>query len=197
MLNNKIFLPLLIMFSLGLGLKGQDATVKSGNKLTAYIGGGISFYQGTPGTPSGLAATVTRIKPAATLRVMWKPDFLLRLGLESGLVQFYSYKIDDNGIKSSTSVEAVPILLVFSMPVTRNFNLYSGTGTYIMRSVLNYDGKVTTTGLSLGWMAAAAYDFPISPTLGINAEIKWHKAVPTRDGSLNAQVQLRWDFLRK
>ncbi|MDO9374420.1 MAG: hypothetical protein V4725_11845 [Bacteroidota bacterium] len=197
MSNNKVIFSLLFFLSLATSSRGQDANVKSGNKLTAYIGGGISFYQGTPGTPSGLEATVTRIKPAATLRVMWKPDFLLRLGLESGLVQFYSYKIDDNGIKSSTSVEAVPLLLVFSMPVTRKLNLYSGTGYYVMRSVLIYDGKVTTTGLSLGWMLAAAYDFPISSTLGINTEIKWHKAVPTRDGSLNAQVQLRWDFLRK
>jgi len=188
---------MLVLLSCAATVKGQDANAPSGNKLTAYIGGGISFYQGTAGTPSGLKASVTKVKPATTLRVMWKPDFLLRVGLESGLVQFYSYTIDDAGIKSATSVEAVPILMVFSMPATPNLNFYAGTGTYIMRSVLDYEGKVTTTGLSLGWMVAAAYDVPLSRSLGINTEFKWHQAVPTRDGSLNLQVQLRWHFLQQ
>ena len=195
MSNNKVIVIFLVLLSLGAKLSAQDANAPSGNKFTLYVGGGVSFYQGTPGTPAGLKATVSDVKPAATIRAMWKPDFLLRVGIETGLVQFYSYTIDDGGVKSSTSLEAVPILLTFSMPVTRNLNLYTGTGTYMMRSTLDYNDKVTTSSFSLGYMLAAAYDFPLTENLGINTEVKWLKAVPTRDGSLNLQVHLRWDLV--
>ena len=197
MSNNKLIVITLVLLCMVVKTKAQDANAPSGNKLTFYFGGGVSFYQGTPGTPAGLKATVNQVKPAATLRAMWKPDFLLRVGIETGLVQFYSYTIDDGGVKSSTSVEAVPILLTFSMPVTRNLNLYTGTGTYMMRTTLDYNDKVTTSGFSLGYMLAAAYDFPLTANLGINTEVKWQKAVPTRDGSLNLQVHLRWDLINQ
>src|SRR5882724_5197759 len=95
-----------------------DSAKKSGEyALVAYIGGGISFFTGDAGTPAGLNATKTVVNPVGTFRIMWQPDHLLRVGLESGWTNFYSYSVEDNSVKGKVHVQSIPILLVFSMPV--------------------------------------------------------------------------------
>ncbi len=193
MSSNKIFLFFLLLFSLS--VCAQNSRVPGQSTLILYAGGGISAYQGKAGTPSGLEAPTRRQHPIGTARMLWHPDHLLRVGLESGWLRFYSYTINDNGIRSSTEVRATPILVVFSMPVGRHVQLYSGSGSFLMHSVLKDNQEVRTTAHSLGWMLGAGYEIRLPGRKSLSIEGKWLRASTTKDGSLSLQALLRWDVL--
>ena len=172
-----------------------DSAKKSGEfALVAYIGGGISFFTGDAGTPAGLNATKTVVSPVGTLRVMWQPDHLLRVGIESGWTTFYSYTVDDNSVKGKVHVRSIPILLVFSMPVFQRFNIYAGPGSYFVTSKLKYGTQINSTTRSLGWMAAVSFEYPLNGKLGLVTELKWLNSWETKDQSLTLQIHLRWKF---
>ena len=182
-----------------IGPRGQrdiDSAKKSGEyALVLYAGGGISFFAGDAGTPAGLNATKTLVSPIATFRVMWQPDHLLRVGLESGWMNFYSYKAEDNSIKGKVNVRAIPIILVFSMPLLQRFTMYAGPGSFIVTSKLDYETETKSATFGLGWMAALSYEYPINSKLGIVSEFKWLNCWETKDQSLSLQIHLRWKFL--
>lgn len=193
---NKFKIILWLFFFIPVVVFSQEEKEKGEYALVAFVGGGISFFQGHAGTPGSLNAVVNRKAPIGTVRLMWYPDQLLRVGVESGWVKFYSYKIDYNGVRSSTQITGIPILVVFSMALKEHLNLYGGTGTYLVQSHLDYNGEVKATVASLGWMLAAAYDIPLSQNVGITSEAKWLWASGPKNGSISLQLHLRWKFLR-
>ena len=162
--------------------------------LNVFGGGGVSFYVADPGSPSGLKSQTSQTHAIGTLRVMWYPDHLLRIGLETGITDFYSYKIQDS-ISGSLVVQAVPLLLVFSMPIAKRFNVYLAPGGYFITSKLDFKGYTKSGTFSLGWMVAGSYEYPINDKLGIAGEVKLLDAFETKDASLSVQIQLRWKFM--
>ncbi len=162
--------------------------------LIGYAGGGISFFAGDAGTPSDLNTELSKTKAIGTLRLMWQPDHLLGIGLESGWTNFYSYKVQGS-VNGEVNVRAVPLLLVFSMPLAKNLKIFAGTGGYFMTSDLDYQQQTKSNTFSLGWMAALSYSYPISKTCDIATEFKWLNARETKDGSLSLQILLRWKIL--
>jgi len=171
-----------------------DSTKTGSYSLNLFAGGGVSFYVGNPGTPSGLNYQTTETHAIGTLRIMWYPDHLLRIGLETGITDFYSYKIQDS-VSVSAVVQAVPLLLVFSMPVARHFNVYVAPGGYFITSKLNFEGSAKSETFSLGWMVAGSYDYPINDRLGLAGEVKLLDAFESKEACLSVQIQLRWKFL--
>ncbi|HET7898813.1 MAG TPA: hypothetical protein VFL47_14110, partial [Flavisolibacter sp.] len=71
----------------------------------------------------------------------------------------------------------------------------AGSGVYFLTTNLDYRGKTTSNKLSIGWMAAASYIFPLSEKLGLGTEAKWMNAAETSNGILSLQLQLVWKFL--
>jgi hypothetical protein len=130
------------------------------------------------------------------LRIMWHPDHLLRLGIETGYVPFYTYKIDDGVNKGKMTMSAVPLLISWSMPVKKKFNVFVEYGLFLMNSTLDYLGTAKSSTNSLGYAVAANYIHPVSDNLGLAAEIKWMKATETKDEIISAQVQLVWKFFK-
>jgi hypothetical protein len=163
--------------------------------LLATVGMGISIYPNLVGTPAGLNASVNKIFPIGTIRILWQPDHLLRVGVESGWVTFYSYKFQDS-ISGAVGVRAVPLILVFSMPVGKYVNIFAGPAYYFIQSKLDYHGITTGSSTSLGWMAAASYIYQFRKSYGIGAEFKWMNAYKSEDASLSFQIQFIWKFLR-
>jgi hypothetical protein len=167
------------------------------NALVIYIGGGYGFFASTQGAPEYLHPAVSRINQVVTVRVLWHPPFLLKVGLESGLVNFYRYSFKDTANQSgSIRLSAVPVLLEWSMAVTRHFNLIAGSGGYILTTTLNYQGKSSAQKFSVGWMAAASYIVPLSKNTGLGAEAKWLYAAGTSNGLVCLQIQFVWKFLK-
>ena len=206
MLGNKIKYSIPICFLLALATSGFAQTKSSGGEflpatrvgkgyaLVAYISGGMSYYTSSGGTTTFLKTEITKFNPVATVRVMWHPDHLLRFGIETGAVTFYTYTLKDTVGK--VSLTAIPFLVEWSMPITKRFNAFVGTGVYFLNSKLRYDGKSSSTKASLGWIAAVSYTVPLSKTLGIATELKYMDASETVNAATCVQVQMVWKFLK-
>ncbi len=165
--------------------------------LVLYASGGLGYYGSKSGTPDYLRPSVSRFNPVGTLRIMWHPDHLLKAGLETGYITFYSYKLKDSiGKEGKISLNAIPVLLEWSMSLKNRINIFAGSGIYFLDTKLNYAGSVTSKKLSVGWMAAASYIYPLGTQVGLGTEIKWLYAAETSNGSVCGQLQLVWRFLK-
>lgn len=174
-----------------------DTLVKRRQSLVLQIGGGISSYVAPINIkPIELPGSIQRLSPAATVRIMWYPNYRLRVGIESGYINFYSYKIKSGNTEGKVTLSAVPVLLVWNMQVVRRVNVYAGFGTYILSTHLNYKGEVKSKATVLGSNIALSYTQPISKNLGIAAEAKWMNAFETKDYALGLQIHLVWKFLQ-
>ncbi|MBO0947085.1 hypothetical protein [Fibrella forsythiae] len=165
-------------------------------RLLVYASTGTSVYSAPIRTPGSLSDEhQNRWSAPISLRVMWQTDHRLRLGVETGFVNMYSYSGTANDQVARVRVSAIPILAVFSMSVVKRFALYAGTGPYLINSHLDYGGVTRGSTFSIGWMAAGTYTQPISRNLGIAAEVKWYDATQTDDACLMLQATLVWRAL--
>lgn len=162
----------------------------------AYFSGGPGYYVSNKGAPPFLTRNISNLSHVASVRIMWHPDHLLHLGLETGQLTFYTYKFRDSAnTEGSVRLSAIPVLVEYNMAVTKRLNLFAGTGVYFLRTNLDYRGKTTSQKLSIGWMAAGSYIHPLSANVGLGTEIKWMNAAETSNGILSVQLQLVWKFL--
>lgn len=174
-----------------------DSLVQPKKSLVLQVGGGLNYYLAAVKIkPAALAGSVNRYSPAATIRLMWYPRYRLRIGLESGYTNFYSYKVLNGNTKGNLSLEAVPVLVVWSMQLVRRVNIYAGIGSYRLTTRLNYDGKVVSSAWVLGTNIALSYTQPLSKTVGIATEAKWMNSFETKDAAISIQAQLVWKFLQ-
>ena len=169
--------------------------VKRKKSLVVYVGGGLADYLAPIKIqPVNLQNNITRTSATGTIRIMWHPGFRLNLGIESGYSNFYSYRVKNNGVAGKLSLHAVPLLVVWSMPILKRVNIFYGLGSYLLTTDLNYEGVVKSKNVSLGSNIALSYTQPVSKKLGIAAEAKWMNAFVTKDNLLSVEVQLVWKF---
>lgn len=171
--------------------------------LVLIGGSGIAYYGSHLGVPTTLDGVLfKRFGTPITFRAMWYPDHRLRIGLETGWTPMYSYLGTAGNESAGVTVSAIPMLIVFSMPLAwlsgterslaRRLSVTGGTGAYLIQSRLNYGSTVKENRLSLGWMAAAAYTQPISRRFRLATEVKWLDATATSDANFSLQLQLVW-----
>ncbi len=173
-----------------------DSTEAGKYALVLYAGGGLSLYPTRSGVPSHLDTRTTYLGPSACARLMWLPDHRLRVGFESGWTTLYSYTIEGPGPTGRVEQVAVPLLLVWSMPLTKRFSLFAGYGTYRITSKLDYLGTTRASTFSLGYAAALSYVYPLTEAVGLDLEVKWYHAAETRHTLLAGQLQLVWKLHR-
>ncbi len=200
--NNPKYLLILLMVLLTTGkafaqdVIKTDLPEKRNKSFQLTVGGGLSYYTAAINNePIGIQTNVVRSGPAATIRVMWQPQFRLRLGIETGFTNFYSYSLKNGSINGKLDLSAIPILVTWSMPVVKRVRIYAGFGSYFLTSHLNYTGKVKSTTFSLGSNIALSYVQPISKNVGIAVEGKWANAFETKDNALSLQLHFCWTFL--
>ncbi|WP_461093869.1 hypothetical protein [Spirosoma gilvum] len=171
--------------------------------VVVTAGGGLSYYSTHLGIPDAIEQPhLSRFGTPSSLRVMWYPDHRLRVGLETGWTTMYSYRGQVAGENAHVYVSAIPILVVFSMPlgwltgtdrsVARRMAITAGTGLYVTHSRLDYQSTVMTNTNSLGWMAAASYTYPIGRRFRVAGELKWFDAVAVENAAFTAEIQLVW-----
>jgi hypothetical protein len=198
---NKNFIALIICLLLQVislpGYAQVEETKSRGEySLVIMTGGGASYYLISPGVPRFLETTITRISPSATFRVMWFPDHRLRVGIESGWTDLYSYKIKGDYYSGKLKLSSIPILIVWSMLIDKNINLYGGTGTFYNYTTLYYAGKSVSGNFNLGWMLAASYNINLNDKLTITPELKWLDISESKDQSLSLQLLLAWKVFK-
>ncbi len=174
----------------------DNVNIKGRYSFVLYTGGGWFTYAGSVGS-AGTATdrAIVRTHPIGTFRIMWHPDHRLRIGLESGYTTFYSYKLRNGNIPGKVKLTGIPLLVVWSMAITKRINIFAGIGSYLLTTDLSYQGKVTSNAFSLGINAAVNYVQPLTKKLGIGAEIKWTEASQTKDYGVSAHLMLVWKFL--
>lgn len=173
-----------------------DSTQAGKYAFVLYAGGGLSYLPTDPGTPHHLDTRVTTLGPSGTARLVWLADHRLRLAFETGWTTFYSYRILGPGATGRVQLVGVPLLVMWSMPLTRHLSLFAGYGTYRVTSKLDYEGTAFASTFSLGYAAALSYVHPLTERLGIALEVKWYNAAETRQTLLLAQTELVWKLHR-
>lgn len=162
-----------------------------------YLSGGAGYYVSNSGRPDFIDAKVSNLSHVSNIRIMWHPDHLLKVGIETGHMTFYSYTFKDSaGVSGKTKIYAIPVLIEWTMAVTKRLNLFAGSGVYFLRTNLDYRGRTVSPKLSIGWMAAGSYIHPLSSSVGLGTEIKWMDAAETNNGIVSLQLQLVWKFLK-
>jgi len=203
-INKSFFLTGVLMAVVSVNSLFAQSNVKrdTGSRRKPYIvlhlGGGLSTYSAPVNIrrPINLPGSINRISGAATVRLMWYPKYRLRLGIESGYTNFYSYKIKNGTTPGKVSLDAIPLLIVWSMQVVRRVNVYAGFGSYFLTTNLDYNGKVKSSAFVLGSNIALSYTLPLSTRAGIAAEAKWMNAFETKDAAISIQAQLIWRFAK-
>jgi len=190
-LHEIISLPLVALVTATAWSQGTQESVY---RVVAYVGGGASLYAASAGTPSGLSTDVSKFGPAATVRVMWQPDHMLGVGLESGWTKLYSYTVS-GPTSGKMYYSQVPLYVVWSMKFWDQLNVLGGYGYSHVITNLDYAGTVTVATWSMGWLAACSYECPITRTLGIAGELKWITPIETHDSAMTLQIQLVWNIL--
>jgi hypothetical protein len=203
MLSSKSGILFIILFVTSISCIGQpeqaSMQLERSKKysLILYLSGGFGYFPSNDGAPAYLKPERGRVNPVTTARIMWKPDHRLKAGFESGYMTFYSYSLTTtDGQPGKVALDAIPLLLEFSVSIKKHFNLFAGPGLYILNTRLNYLGKAESKKVSPGWMAAAAYTVPLTKEFSLGAEAKWLYASETIRGSFGLQLQLAWRFLR-
>lgn len=192
-----LFLFLLLLLK-GYGQEefSSQPTKRAQYAWVATFSGGPGYYVSNKGAPPYLSRKISNLSHVTTFRIMWFPDHLLHVGLETGHLTFYTYSFRDSvNTEGVVKLKAIPVLIEWNMAVTKRLNLFVGSGVYFLRTNLDYRGKTTSKKLSIGWMAAGSYIVPLSANLGLGTELKWMNAAETSNGIISLQLQLVWKFL--
>lgn len=173
--------------------QAQDTTYK----VNAVFGFGYSYFLTSLSNLDGL----NQHSFNSTLKIMWQPEHLLRVGIESGYLSFYSY--EETGFKSEygttdvkSSLSAIPIILLFSMELFDNLEVSSGVGVYFLFSKINsFGNEVSSSVFSNGYYGSIAYFHPLNRDLSIGGELKYYYLSKIEDADLTIQLVVKYNFL--
>ena len=192
---NMVFATLLIVLTACLS-QSYSQSDDSEFAVTAYINAGYSRF-------------ITELDYndlnkngfSGTIRLMWEPEHLLSIGIESGYLQLYDISTqltfqDTLTFKGSSELTAVPIITVFSMELFENFKLSIGSGIFLLTSKVDaLSNPVNSLQISTGALASSSYFYPISHTISLGGEIKYYLINKIEDGDLTLQFSLQYKFL--
>jgi hypothetical protein len=164
---------------------------------TLFVQGGGGFTYNVSdfdNVPDGLSSSGL----FGTVRVMWKPEHLLSFGIESGFQRVYSVEVSNVptqfGTISGTSVlNALPVLLIFSMPVIEHVEVYLGAGFGVLYSTVEFLGdKTVSNAYTPAFMAAGSYLHPISENFSLGGELRYVYFDRFVDQNVGLQVLLSY-----
>jgi hypothetical protein len=139
---------------------------------------------------------------SGTVKVMWNPEHLLSIGLETGYQQLYSLDVSDydtefGNTNVSASMYTVPIFIVFAMKVLPNIKLSAGSGVYLLfNSGEAFGDELNSNQLSIGAHVGASYTYPINNSMAIGGELLYSYFSKLQDQTVAIQFLFVYDFLK-
>jgi len=136
------------------------------------------------------------------VKVMWNPEHLLSIGLETGYQYLYSIDISNYDTEFGTtefkaSMYAVPVFIVFAMKVAPNVKLTAGTGMHLLyNSGEIFGDKIQSNQISIGAHAGVAYTYPINNSMSIGGELIYSYISKLQDQTVALQFIFAYDFLK-
>jgi opacity protein-like surface antigen len=172
------------------GQEVQRPEVQGKNTVTLFANLGYEWnVSAFPASGDGL----DRTGPAASLRVMWHPQYLLSFGFEAGYTRRFSVKQSGSAAIDATS-NAWPFFLVLSMSPARRFLVNLGIGPVISTTTVTALGTDATSysGARAGFMASAAYLWPVSSKFDAGAEFRFLRAEQFNDDLLSLSLTVAY-----
>ena len=139
---------------------------------------------------------------SGTVKVMWNPEHLLSIGLETGYQQLYSLDVSDydtefGNTNVSASMYTVPIFIVFAMKVLPNIKLSAGSGVYLLfNSGEAFGDELNSNQISIGAHVGASYTYPINNSMAIGGELLYSYFSKLQDQTVAIQFLFVYDFLK-
>ncbi|MBP1683699.1 MAG: hypothetical protein H6Q27_1266 [Ignavibacteriaceae bacterium] len=190
----KTYKLLLITFLFTFSAFGQSADTTY--SLTTEIGVGYSRYFTTMDyndlNKNGFSGTV---------RVMWNPEHLLSIGLETGYQYLYSIdtKIVDDELGTtnfSASMYTVPIFIALAMKVTPNIKISAGSGMYLLFNSGELFGDVIKSNQTcIGAHVGVSYTYPINQSISLGGELLYSYYSKLQDQTVALQFLFTYKFL--
>jgi len=190
-----VFAALIISLTAGLS-QSYSQSDDSEYAVTAYINAGYSRFISELDYED-----LNKNGFSGTIRLMWEPEHLLSIGLESGYLQLYDITTqityeDTITFNGSSELTAVPILAVYSMELFENFKLSVGSGIFLLTSKVDALGNpVNSEQVSTGVLGSASYYYPLSHIISLGGEIKYYLINKIEDGDLTLQFSFQYRFL--
>lgn len=141
-------------------------------KILIESGGGYGLSK------DSVSQSVSRYGFSGMLRIMWKPDHRLKVGVETGWLRIASLNDEEiknefGTVKLNASLNAIPVMAVFDMDIWR-LNLYTGLGYYYVLSTISVENEeITNTKWNVGFYLALAYKYTLSEKIKLCSELKW------------------------
>lgn len=136
-----------------------------------------------------------------TLRIMWEPEHLVRIGLETGFIHLYyiETKVIDSLYGSTDAVlnmSSVPIMAVFAMEVTPNFEIIAGVGGFILTSeVISFDNRTVSSSWSNAYVLGMSYLRPYTSKLQAGVELKSYYISRLQNYDLALLMSIKYSML--
>ncbi|NOY05281.1 MAG: hypothetical protein GXO82_01390 [Chlorobi bacterium] len=165
-------------------------------RVNVSIGSGYSYY-----ITSLEMNSMNKHSFNATAKIMWQPEHLLRVGVESGYLPLYTLERKNFRSKSGTtdvtlSLDAVPVMLVFAMELYPGFEVSAGIGGMMLYSSMeSFDNKVVSSSWSNGMAFALTWLTPIDENIQVGGEVKWYNVAKIEDSAVAVQVALKYNLL--
>jgi len=137
----------------------------------------------------------------AKIRLMWRPEHLLSVGLESGYHYIYNYEsnIDDPEYGSSdvkSSLTGVPLFLVVAMEILPSLEIVGGMGPMFLNTYFDsYGSQSESSQISTSYFVAGRYEHPLNESLAIGAELNYCRINKIEDDALSLQFILSYRLL--
>ncbi len=139
---------------------------------------------------------------SGTVKVMWNPEHLLSIGLETGYQQLYSLDVSDydtefGNTNVSASMHTVPIFIVFAMKILPNIKLTAGSGAYLLfNSGEAFGDALSSNQISIGAHTGISYTYPINNSMAIGGELLYSYFSKLQDQTVAIQFLFVYDFFR-
>ena len=180
-----------LLTSFAYGKTEKDSTIK----LLIEAGAGYGLSTDT------LTKAGSRYGVSGVLRFLVKPDYRLRFGLETGWLHIASYERDSikNEFGTSSvdaSLKAIPVMLVFSMNLSK---WYMNTGLgyyYVISSISAFGESVTDARWNIGFYLSLSYVFKLNEYLDLYPELKWNSIGEIGKTLLSAQISLSYSLFK-
>jgi hypothetical protein len=135
------------------------------------------------------------------IRLMWQPEHILRVGLESGYHYLYSVEVNqistEFGVTDArSSLTAVPILFVAAVEIMPSLELLGGMGTTILHTFFEaYGYETKSSQLSTSYFIAGRYEYPLNESLAIGGELNYYRINKIEDAALSLRFMLSYRLL--
>jgi hypothetical protein len=163
------------------------------------LGGGWGFRTSDLNVPNNQLDVSTR-SPCGSLRLMWKPEHMLSVGIESGYLPIAQVEAKGppqaDEVDGNANLAAIPILATFAMDQD-GVEFAAGIGAYsLIVSGTSSKGKgIKNSAIELGYSFSASYTWELSQVLGLGLQVKYYVFTDREIAMIVPQLRLAWTML--